>query len=67
MGRDDLMQRVKILGISGSPRHANTETLVHEALKAAQELGPVDTELVSAMVIHKELPGNVCAINTMTM
>ncbi|NLO21837.1 MAG: flavodoxin family protein [Syntrophomonadaceae bacterium] len=41
------MQKVKVLGISGSPRHANTETLVDEALKAARELGPVDTELIS--------------------
>lgn len=36
-----------ILGISGSPRHANTERLVKEALKAAEELGQVQTKLVS--------------------
>lgn len=37
----------KVIGISGSPRHANTETLVAEALKAATEVGPVETELIS--------------------
>lgn len=48
------MQQVKILGISGSPRRANTETLVEEALKAAREVGPIQTELISlaGMQIH---------------
>jgi len=41
------VKRIKVLGISGSPRHANTETLVAESLKAAAEIGPVDTELIS--------------------
>jgi len=45
--RGACMKNVKVLGISGSPRHANTETLVNEALKAAREVGPVDTELIS--------------------
>ncbi len=38
-GRD-----VKILGIVGSPRHGNTEILVKEALKSAEELGNIETE-----------------------
>lgn len=41
------MTEVNILGISGSPRHANTEVLVKEALKAADGLGGVETELIS--------------------
>jgi multimeric flavodoxin WrbA len=38
---------VRILGISGSPRHGNTELLVKEALEAAKALGEVQTELIS--------------------
>ncbi|MBI4330800.1 MAG: flavodoxin family protein [Chloroflexi bacterium] len=38
---------VNILGISGSPRHANTEILVKETLNAARELGGVQTKLIS--------------------
>jgi len=38
---------IKLLGISGSPRHGNTEILVKEALKAAEELPDVETEFVS--------------------
>jgi len=38
---------VKILGISASPRHANTDILVKEALKSAEELGNVETEFLS--------------------
>jgi multimeric flavodoxin WrbA len=38
---------VRILGISGSPRHGNTEILVKEALKAAKELSGVTTEIIS--------------------
>ncbi len=38
---------VNILGISGSPRHANTEQLVKESLNAARELGEVHTNLIS--------------------
>ncbi|MGI6451983.1 MAG: flavodoxin family protein [Syntrophomonadaceae bacterium] len=41
------MEKVKILGISGSPRRANTDTLVAQALKAAAEMLPVSTELIS--------------------
>lgn len=39
--------KVKILGISGSPRHANTELAVKEALKAAKSMGYAETEYVS--------------------
>lgn len=39
---------VKVLGIAASPRHGNTEILVREALKAAQELPfEVEVELLS--------------------
>lgn len=38
---------VKILGISGSPRHGNTELMVLEALKAAAEIPGVTTDMVS--------------------
>ncbi len=38
---------VSILGISGSPRHANTELLVKESLTAAASLGGVKTKLIS--------------------
>ncbi|MDP2718769.1 MAG: flavodoxin family protein [Dehalococcoidia bacterium] len=38
---------INILGISGSPRHANTERLVEESLKAAGELNGVKTKLIS--------------------
>ncbi|MDP3947090.1 MAG: flavodoxin family protein, partial [bacterium] len=41
------MEHVYILGISGSPRHGNTEILVKEALEAAQGLTGVSTEYVS--------------------
>jgi multimeric flavodoxin WrbA len=41
------MVKVKILGIAGSPRHGNTEIIVKEALKAAQELPDVETEFLS--------------------
>ena len=36
--------KVKILGISGSPRHGNTEILVKEALASAKELSDVETD-----------------------
>jgi multimeric flavodoxin WrbA len=39
--------KVKILGISGSPRHGNTDILVEEALKAAESLGDVETEFIA--------------------
>ncbi|HEY3316751.1 MAG TPA: flavodoxin family protein [Bacillota bacterium] len=38
---------VKILGISGSPRQAATYFAVQEALKAAAEVGGVETEFIS--------------------
>ena len=41
------MVKVKILGISGSPRHGNTDILVKEALKAAEGLHEVDVEFIS--------------------
>ncbi len=37
---------VKILGVVGSPRRGNTEILVKEALKSAEELGNVETEIL---------------------
>jgi len=39
--------KVKILGISGSPRHGNTDILVKESLKGAEELKDVKTEFIS--------------------
>jgi len=41
------MSTVKIIGISGSPRRGNTEIIVKEALKAAEGLGGVETELIT--------------------
>ena len=38
---------VKILGISSSPRIGNTLIMVHEALKSAEKVGEVTTELYS--------------------
>ncbi len=41
------MSKVTIVGISGSPRHhSNTEVMVSEALKAAEETGDVETQLL---------------------
>jgi len=39
--------KVKVLGISGSPRHGNTDILVKESLKGAEELREVETEFIS--------------------
>ncbi len=40
--------KVKILGISGSPReNSNTETLVKEALNSASQIGNVETDFIS--------------------
>jgi multimeric flavodoxin WrbA len=39
--------KVKILGISGSPRHGNTDILVKETLKSAESLGDVETEFIA--------------------
>jgi multimeric flavodoxin WrbA len=41
------MGPVQIIGIAGSPRRGNTELLVKEALKAAEEIGHVETEFVT--------------------
>lgn len=38
---------MKIIGISGSPRHGNTEVLVQTALDEAHRIDGVETELVS--------------------
>lgn len=38
---------IKVLGISSSPRSGNTLIMVHEALKSAETLGDVKTELYS--------------------
>lgn len=38
--------KVKILGISGSPRHGNTDILVKETLKWAESFGDVETEFL---------------------
>jgi len=52
--------KVKILGISGSPRHANTEFIVKEALASAEELPDVETEYYS--LAGKKLNGCImCA------
>jgi len=40
------MVLVKVIGISGSPRKGNTEILVKEALKAAEEVGDVEIEFI---------------------
>jgi len=39
--------KVKILGVSGSPRHGNTDILVKEALEGAKEIPNVETEFIS--------------------
>lgn len=41
------MEKIKILGISGSPRHGNTDFAVKEALASAKELPDVETEFYS--------------------
>ncbi len=38
---------IRVLGISGSPRHGNTEVMLKEALASAAELPGVETELWS--------------------
>lgn len=38
---------VKVLGISGSPRHGNTDIMVQETLKGAESLGDVEIDFVS--------------------
>lgn len=57
------MEKIKILGIAGSPRHANTEIMVMEALKGAELLGNVETKFLS--IAGKEINGctacNRCA------
>jgi multimeric flavodoxin WrbA len=41
------MEKVKILGISGSPRKGNTEYAVQKALEAAESVGDIVTEFVT--------------------
>jgi multimeric flavodoxin WrbA len=49
------MEKVKILGICGSPRHSNSEIMTKEALKAAESMGNVETKFLS--VADKEING----------
>ena len=42
------MKKVKILGVSWSPKHGNTDILVQESLKAAAEITGVETVFHSA-------------------
>ena len=50
--------KIKLLGISSSPRHGNTETLVKEALRAGESLG-AETDFIS--FVDKEIkPCNAC-------
>jgi len=53
------MVEVFVLGIAGSPRHGNTDTLVKEALKGAQSVGEVTTEFTS-LADHKVLTCTGC-------
>ena len=39
--------KVKILGISGSPRKGNTDILVNECLNGAAEIKDVETEFLA--------------------
>jgi len=57
MGENE--SKVKILGVSGSPRHANTETAVKMALEAAQKTGYADVEYLS-LADYKLVPCNGC-------
>jgi hypothetical protein len=41
-----LVKKIKILGISGSPRKANTDLLLEEALKSAGTLEGIVTERI---------------------
>lgn len=49
------MEKVKILGICGSPRHSNTEIMTKESLKAAESMGNVETKFLT--VAGKEVNG----------
>ena len=49
------MEKLKILGICGSPRHSNTEIMTKEALKAAETMGNVETKFLT--VAGKEING----------
>jgi len=55
------MKGVKILGINGGPRVANTALLVKEALKAAAEMKSVEIEFVSVSD-YKITPCNACRL-----
>ena len=39
--------KVKILGLSGSPRHGNTDIMVKESLEGADSTGDVETDFIS--------------------
>ena len=39
--------KVRILGVACSPRHGNTEVLVKEALRAAEELADTETDFIT--------------------
>ena len=44
----EVVMKIKILGVSGSPvKRGNTEAFLEESLKAAGEIENVNTELVS--------------------
>ena len=51
--------QVNMLGISGSPRHANTDILVKVALEAAKTLGDVEVRFIS-LVKKKIMPCASC-------
>lgn len=51
--------KINIIGISGSPRHGNTEILVKAALEAAETLGDVETKFIS-LVKKKITPCSGC-------
>ena len=41
------MSSIRVIGIAGSPRHGNTELIVKEALKAAEEIGNIETKFIT--------------------
>lgn len=57
------MEKIKILGIAGSPRHANTEIMVREALKGAERLPNVETVFLSlaGKEVNPCTACNICA------
>lgn len=55
------MEKLKILGICGSPRHGNTEIMTKESLKAAESMGNVETKFMT--VAGKEINGCAACMN----